>query len=71
MIGEVEIHESRSHWTLMKNSEVKHKHQNKYGNLKTILSIWFFKNKRFPYVKLMKHKSRLYAHGMIQQWGVN
>ena len=48
-IKEVEAHEARSHWTLMKNIEVNNKHKNKYGNLKTILSFWYFKCKILPY----------------------
>ena len=42
-IKQVGAHEAISHGTLMKNSEVKNKHKNKYGKLKTILSIWSFK----------------------------
>ena len=45
-IKEVEAHESRSHWTLMKEREVNNKYKNKDGKLKTILSIWYFKRKR-------------------------
>ena len=70
IIKEVESHEARSHWILMKDIEVKKKHTNKYCKLKTILSIWYFKHKRFPDGKLMK-KSRLCAHRGIQQWRVN
>ena len=36
MIKEDKAHKSRSHWTLMKNSNIKNKHKNKYGKLKTI-----------------------------------
>ena len=63
MIKQFEAHESRSHWTIMKNSEVKNKHKSKYGKIKTILSIWYFKLKIFPDRRLMKQKHRLYAHG--------
>ena len=66
MIKEVEAHEARSHWTLMKNIEVNNKHKNKYGNLKTILSFWSFKCKILPDRRLMKHKSRLCEYGGIQ-----
>ena len=55
----------------MKKIEVKNKHKNKYGKIKTILSIWSFKRKRFPDGGLMKHKSRLCARGGIQQWLFN
>ena len=68
---EVEAHESISNWKLMKNSEVNNNHKNKYGKLNYILSIWSFKRKRFQYGRLMRHKSILYAHGGIQQRGVN
>ena len=68
IIKEVEANESRSHWTLMKNSEVNNKQENKFGKLKTILSIWSLKRMIFPYGKLMKHKARLCAHGGMQQW---
>ena len=39
MIKEVEAHKARSHWTLMKKSEIKNKHKNNDGKLKTILFI--------------------------------
>ena len=67
---EFETHEPRSHWTLMKYSEVKNKHKNKYGKIKTILSIWYFKRKIFPDGILMKHKARLCAHRVMKQWRV-
>ena len=66
MIKEVEAHKSRSHWTLMKNSEVKNHHKNKYGNLKSILSIWYFNRKRFLDGVVMKQKSRICVHVGIQ-----
>ena len=62
MSKEVESHEARSHWTLTKK---------RYGNIKTILSIWHFKCKRFPYRRLIKYKARICAHEGMQQWGVN
>ena len=71
MIKEVESHKFRIHWTLTKSSQVKNKHKNRDGKLKNILSIWYFKRKRFPYGKLIKHKSTLCKHGGMQQWGVN
>ena len=70
MIKEFEAHEARSHWTLIKNSEVNNKYKNKYGKLKNILSIWSFKRKRSPDGKLMKHKYRLCEHGGMKKWGV-
>ena len=54
----------------MNNSEVNNKHINKDGKLKTILSIWYFKRKIFPYGRLVKHNSILCAHGGMQKWGV-
>ena len=53
----------------MKNSQVSNKHKNKYVKLKTILSIWYFKQNRLPDGILMKHKSRLFVHGVLKQWG--
>ena len=67
----VESHESRSHWTLMKKSEVNNNHRNKYGKLVTFLSIWYFKSKILPDGRLIKHKARICAHGGMQQLGVN
>ena len=55
----------------MKKSEVKNKHKNKDGKLKTILSIWHFKRNKFPDGRLMKHISRLCTHGVMQLWVVN
>ena len=55
----------------MKNIEVKNKHKNKYGKLKTILSIWYFKRMRLPYRILMKYKAILCSHGGLKQWGVD
>ena len=67
IIKYVEAHEATSHLTLMKKSEVNHKHKNKYGKLKTILYIWYFKHKRFPYGRLMKHKDIMCSDGGIQK----
>ena len=63
MIKDVESHEARSHWTLIKNSEVNNKHKNKYGNLNTISFIWYFKRKIFTDGIFMKHKDILCSHG--------
>ena len=54
----------------MKKSEVNNKHRNKYGKIKTILSIFSFKHNIFPDVILMKHRSRLCAHRGMQKWVV-
>ena len=71
MIKDIEAHQSRNNWTLIKNIEAKNKHKNKDGKIKTILSIWYFKRKRFPDGILMKHKSILCANGVMQSWEVN
>ena len=66
MIKEVEAQDINNHWTLMNKNEVKNRHRNKYGKLKIILFIWYFKRKRFPYGRLMKYKFRLCAHVEMQ-----
>ena len=71
MIKEVEAHEARIHWTLIKKSEFNNKHKNRDGKLKTILSIWNFNHRRSPDGKLTKHKAWLCEHVEMQQWGVN
>jgi len=72
MVKEINDHEERGHWTLMRKDEVDRSKLNpRTGKVDTILSIWSFKRKRFPDGRLMKHKARLCAHGGQQQWGVN
>ena len=71
MIKESEAHEARSHFTLMKKSKINNKQKNKDRNIKTILSTWYFKHNKFPDERLKKHKTRLFAHVVMQQWGVN
>ena len=71
MIKEDEAQEARNNWIPTTNSEVKNKHKNRYGKIKTILSIWYFRRKRLPDGRLTKQKYRLCAHGGIQQWLVN
>ena len=39
--------------------------------VKTILSIWCFRRKRFPYGRINNHKAQLYSRGGIQQYEVN
>ena len=70
-IKEVEAHEVRSHFALMKKSEVKNKRKKKDWKLKKILSILSYKVKRFPDGIILKHKARLCANGQTQQWGGN
>ena len=40
IIKEAEAHEARSHCIFTKTSEVNNNLKNKYGKLKTVLSIW-------------------------------
>ena len=55
----------------MKNSEVNNERKNKYDNLRTILSIWFFNRNIFSYGRFMKHKCVIYSHVEMKQWGFN
>ena len=64
MIKEARDHESRGHWEMTARSKIP-------KTVKTIQAIWSFKRKRFPDGTLNKHKSRLCAHGGMQQWGIN
>ena len=64
MIKEVKDHEQRNHWTVYPRSAIPE-------GTKTILSIWSFKQKRYPDGRILKHKARLCAHGGMQTWGVN
>ena len=64
MMKEIQDHEKRNYWHLFPRANIPSGH-------KTILAIWSFKRKRFPDGTVNKHKSRLCAHGGIQQWGVD
>ena len=64
MMIELGDHESRNHWTVINRSDMP-------PGVKTILAIWSFKRKRFPYGRIMKHRVRLCTHGGMQQWGVD
>ncbi len=64
MMNEVNDHESRGHWTLVKRCNLPQ-------GAKTIMSVWSFKHKRYPDGTLNKHKSHLCAHGGMQTWGHN
>ncbi len=64
MIHEVDNHKSRAHWTLTKRCELP-------LGTKTIMSIWSFKRKHYPYGSLNKHKAHLCAHGGMQTWWQN
>ena len=56
MIKEADGHDSRNHWNVVPRWE-------KSPDVKTILDIWAFKRKRFPYGRINKHKARICAHG--------
>ena len=64
MQKEIDDHTKRKHWEVILRSEVP-------KGVKTIMTIWSFKRKRFPDGILNKHKARLCAYGGQQQWGVN
>ena len=64
MMKEIRDHEQRGHWHLYERCNIPKGH-------KTILAIWSFKRKRFPDGSINKYKSRLCAHGGMQQWGVD
>ena len=61
---EVNAHEKRDHWEVVKRFDVP-------TGTKTIQAVWSFKRKRFPDGSINKFKARLCAHGGMQQWGVN
>jgi hypothetical protein len=64
MEKEVQDHESREHWVIVKRSSLP-------TGAKPIKAIWSFKRKRRPDGSLLKHKARLCAHGGMQTWGDN
>ena len=64
MIKEADDNEKINNW------EVVHCWDKPPG-VKTILSIWDFRRKRFPDGRINKQKARLFAHGGMQQYGVN
>ena len=59
---EISDHEKGGHWSIVHHDNLPNKAQH-------IKAIWSFKRKRKPDGKLLKHKSRLCAHGGMQQWG--
>jgi len=61
---EVNDHESRDHWEIVRHSTIP-------AGVKTIQATWSFKRKCYPDGTLNKHKARLCAHGGMQQWGVS
>eukprot|EP00957_Ditylum_brightwellii_P157608 11995942-Ditylum_brightwellii.AAC.1 len=70
MLDEIAVHEERNCWSLVKRVDVPESHLVK-GKVKTILSIWSFKQKRFPSGALMKHKVQLCAHGGMRKWDID
>ena len=60
---EIGDHDIDKHWNLVIIREL--------NGERTIMSIWSFKRRRDPDVRLIKHKAHLCAHGSMQQWGVN
>jgi hypothetical protein len=64
MSKEIFDHKSRHCWEIVPRSTIPSRH-------KTIQEIWSFKCKCYPNGTLNKHKSRLCAHGGMQQWGIS
>ena len=62
MEKEISDHEKGGHWSIVHRDTLPNKAQ-------PIKAIWYFKRKRKPDGKLLKHKARLCAHGGMQQWG--
>ena len=71
MLKEVECHKTQNHWEILKKIEFYNKHCNTNGKINTVLYIWSFKFKRFPYGCIIIHKSLIFAHGGMRQLGVN
>ena len=64
MQKEISDHEKRKHWKLVHRSETK--------GAKTIMAIWSFRRKRDNIIgKVTKYKSRICAHGGMQEKGIN
>ena len=63
MMKEAKDHKTREHWEVIDRSTIP-------KGARPILSIWSFKQKRFPDGRIMKYKARLCAHGGMQ-WGVD
>ena len=55
----------------MKKNEVNNNQKKECGKIKTILSIWSFKCKRYPDGRIIEHKARFGEHGVSNKWGVN
>ena len=64
MQREIYDHEKRKHWKLVHRSETK--------GAKNIMAIWSFRRKRDNIIgKVTKYKARIYAHGGMQEKGLN
>ena len=63
MIKEADDHESLDHWDVVPRWE-------NPPDVKEILAIWAFKQKRFPGGRINKNKARLCANGLMHQYGV-
>ena len=59
MLKYVEAHDRQKHSMPMKKYEVNNKNQNKSGKMKTFISLWSFKLKRFPYGWIITYKSQI------------
>ena len=64
MIKEADDRKKRNNWVIVHRWD-------KPPGVKNILAIWYFRRKRFPDGRMNKHRSRLCAHGGMQQYGVN
>ena len=64
MIKAADDHDKRNHLKVVHHLE-------KLPGVKSILAIWCFRRKRFPYGSINKHKARLCSHGGVQQYGFN
>ena len=62
MEKDISDHENGKHWSIVHRDTLPNRAQ-------PIKSIWSFKRKWKPYGELLKHKARLCAHGVLQQWG--
>ena len=62
MEKEISDHKKGGHWSIVHRDTLPNK-------ARPIKAIWSFKQKRKPYGELLKHKTRLCAHGKMQQWG--
>ena len=64
MIKEISKYVARYHWTMMERRAL-------LRGVKTIMSIWSFKQNGYPNGELNKHKACICTHGGQQIWGQN